>query len=352
MAFPLEPLFITNDQITLAAHDYQFTGLGTNQTDIRAELDGAGLFDFDHVPFGPPGGGAADVEGTHGQLGAGLADGLGGDDTDGFADFNRMSVGKVTAVAFGANASTAAAGEHGPDEAAVDTCVVHLVQRVFVDLFVGRHDHFIVVRIDDVFLGDPADNAFPEGLDNLTGFTQSFHMNAVKGAAVDFRNDGILGNVHQTPGQVTGVGGFEGGIGQTLACTVSGDEILENGQPLTEVRRNGLFDNFTGRLGHQAAHSGKLAHLVLAAAGAGFGHHVDGVETGSAVAVFGLVVGLGVGGNFLHHLLGDFVGGAGPDVDHLVVFFTLGDQTVVVLALNFLDLAVGRLDDLLFPTSG
>ena len=36
---------------------------------------------------------AADVEGPHGQLGARLADGLGGDNADGFADLHQLAVG-------------------------------------------------------------------------------------------------------------------------------------------------------------------------------------------------------------------------------------------------------------------
>ena len=47
---------------------------------------------------------AADVEGPHRQLGAGLADRLGGDDADRFADVDRGTARKVAAVAARANA--------------------------------------------------------------------------------------------------------------------------------------------------------------------------------------------------------------------------------------------------------
>ncbi len=47
---------------------------------------------------------AADVEGPHRQLGARLADRLGGDDADRFADVDRRTAGEVTTVALGANA--------------------------------------------------------------------------------------------------------------------------------------------------------------------------------------------------------------------------------------------------------
>ena len=46
-----------------------------------------------------------DVEGPHGELGAGFADRLGGDDADGFADFDRQAGGEVEAVAVRAAAA-------------------------------------------------------------------------------------------------------------------------------------------------------------------------------------------------------------------------------------------------------
>ena len=47
---------------------------------------------------------AADVEGPHRQLGARLADRLGGDHSDRFADVYRRTAGEVTSVALGADA--------------------------------------------------------------------------------------------------------------------------------------------------------------------------------------------------------------------------------------------------------
>src|SRR4029434_7057284 len=49
-------------------------------------------------------GGAADVEGPHGQLRARLADGLGGDDADRFTDVHRSAPRQVAAVAGAADA--------------------------------------------------------------------------------------------------------------------------------------------------------------------------------------------------------------------------------------------------------
>src|SRR6516164_6622321 len=58
---------------------------------------------------------AADVEGAHGQLGAGLADGLRRDDADGFAHVDGSAAGKIAPVAFGTDAIGCLAGEHRTD---------------------------------------------------------------------------------------------------------------------------------------------------------------------------------------------------------------------------------------------
>ena len=63
---------------------------------------------------------AADVEGAHGQLRAGLADGLGGDDADRFAALDHAAGGQVAPVAAGANAVLALASQHRADADAFD----------------------------------------------------------------------------------------------------------------------------------------------------------------------------------------------------------------------------------------
>ena len=119
------------------------------------------------------------------------------------------------------------------------------------------------------------------------------------GEAVHFADDVFLRHVHQTAGHVARVGSTQGGIGQRLAGAVRGKEELKHGQALAEVGADGQLDDLARRRGHQAAHAGQLADLVDGTAGAGGGHHVDGVELVQRV----------------HDLLGDVVGGLLPDAD-------------------------------------
>src|SRR5690606_616003 len=51
-------------------------------------------------------------------------------------------------------------------------------------------------------------------------------------AAVLLADDDVLRDVHQTAGQVTGVGGTQRRVRQTLTGTVRGDEVLQYGQTL------------------------------------------------------------------------------------------------------------------------
>ena len=104
----------------------------------------------------------------------------------------------------------------------------------------------------------------------------------------------------------------------------------------------GRLDDLARRLGHQAAHAGKLTHLRGRAARAGVRHHVDRVDLRIAAGLLVLLHRR----DFLHHLVGDLVGGLRPGVDHLVVLLALGDEAVVVLLLEVLGARAGLVDDL------
>ena len=78
----------------------------------------------------------ADVEGTHGELGAGFADGLRRDDADRFAAFHQASGGEVAAVTGDANAALRFAGQHRADLDALDTGCLNRRRQIFGDFLV------------------------------------------------------------------------------------------------------------------------------------------------------------------------------------------------------------------------
>ena len=197
-------------------------------------------------------------------------------------------------------------------------------------------------RMVDVVERRAAEDALAERGDDLAGIDDRLHGEALVGAAVDRVDDAVLRHVDETARQVAGVGRLQGGVGQTLAGAVRRVEVLENGQAFLEVRDDRRLDDLARRLGHQAAHAGKLAHLGRRTAGAGVRHHVDRVHrllTAVVVELDRLDAG--------HHLVGDLFRALGPGVDDLVVLLALGDQAVIVLLLVFLGERLGVGDQLL-----
>jgi hypothetical protein len=79
---------------------------------------------------------AADVEGTHGELRAGFADGLRRDDADRFAALDQTAGGQVAAVAGDANAALRFAGQHGADLDALDAGRLNRRGEFFGDLLI------------------------------------------------------------------------------------------------------------------------------------------------------------------------------------------------------------------------
>ena len=149
---------------------------------------------------------------------------------------------------------------------------------------------------------------------------------ALLGAAVLLAGDDVLGDVDQAPGQVPGVGRAQGGVGETLAGAVGGDEVLEDGHALAEVAPHGDVDDPARRVGHQAAHGAQLADVALVPAGAGRGHHRD-----RAVRVERRIISSDIA---------DVV--VLPDADDLLVALVLGDEAALELAIDRPTGLVGR----------
>ena len=267
--------------------------------------------------------GSADVEGTHGELGAGLADGLRRDDADGLADLHHAAGAEVAAVAEDADAALGFAGEDGANLDALDAGGLDGGGEVFVDFLVDVDDGLALVVLE-LLERDAADDAVAQRLDDLAGLDDGGDVDAFDGSAVVLADDDVLRHVDETAGEVAGVSGLERGIGEALARAVRGDEVLEHGEAFTEVGRDGGLDDFAGGLGHEAAHAGELADLLFGTASAGVGHDVDGVHGAFFVGALHVV----------EHLVGDALGDCRPDLDDLVVALAVGDGAVEVLLLD------------------
>src|SRR5690606_25673307 len=255
----------------------------------------------------------ADVEGPHRQLGARLADRLGGDDADRFAD---VDVGAARQVAAVAGRADAGVGFTGQGRADLDGLDAHLVDHLdFLFLQIGvRRIQDLAARLLDVLGRVTAQDALAQRDEHVAAFDHGAQGDAARRAAVFLGDDGGLRHVHQTTGQVTRVGGLQGSVGQTLTGAVGRVEVFKDGQAFLEVRDDRRLDDLARGLGHQAAHPAQLLHLSLRTTGARVGHHEDRVD----VRLLTLDQDARLG-DFAHHLIGDLVRGLGPGVDDLVV---------------------------------
>ena len=195
---------------------------------------------------------AAGVERTHGQLRAGLADGLGGDDADGGADVDRTARGKVPTVALLAHAMLGMAGHDRADGDFLDARGLHGDKLIDGgDVVVALHDHGAVGALD-VLEQAAADEVLVQLALLVVQRVRDSHV----GAAINLVHDDVLRDVDQTTGQVTRVGGTQSGVSHTLTSAVRGDEVLQHRQALTEVRLNRNVDGAALGVCHQAAHGG------------------------------------------------------------------------------------------------
>ena len=120
VAFFFAALVVENGDDAVAVHRDQFAfGVldGLNAEELHEAVGLGVLLGL----LRRAGGRSTDVEGTHGELRARLADGLRGDDADRFAALDQAAGGEVASVAELADAALGFAGQHGADLDALDT---------------------------------------------------------------------------------------------------------------------------------------------------------------------------------------------------------------------------------------
>ncbi len=171
---------------------------------------------------------AADVERPHRQLRARLADGLGGDDADRFAELDECTGGKVASITINANTVLAFAREHRADAHAVNARSLNAPGLFLVNFLVRANEKFLRVRrVDDVVAGEPAHKPVGQFNDFVFTLINRRNPDAVRRTAIRLLDDDILRHIHEFAGHVTGVRGFEGGVGETFARAMGRDEVFQ-----------------------------------------------------------------------------------------------------------------------------
>src|SRR5579859_341581 len=201
VALALAVLLVDHGDGSLAVHDHEVARLRFHRLQSD-KANGTVVLGIEARLLGDSRCGTADVEGTHRELRSGLADGLRCNDAGSFAKFDETSGGQVAAVAHHADTALGFAGQHGADLYALNAGGLDRSREVFGD-FVIDVDDDVAVIVFDLFERHAADNSITQRLDDLTGFHDTLHVDAVDGSAIVFADDDVLRDVDQAASQVT-----------------------------------------------------------------------------------------------------------------------------------------------------
>ena len=126
----------------------------------------------------------------------------------------------VHAVAAGADPAGGFARERASDADRLELQLLELIRHLVGDDVVLRHDRLVGDRVADRVAGRAADDHVLQlDLDRLALVDRRLG-DAVERVAVDLVDDDVLCDVGELAGEVAGVGGLEGGVGQTFARAV------------------------------------------------------------------------------------------------------------------------------------
>ena len=272
------------------------------------------------------------MEGTEGQLCTRLTDGLRRDDTDCFTLLDHLTGSEVTSVTLRTNTMLGFTGEYGTDNNLFDTCCFDRFASSLTDLFAGSDDEVTVVIMDIVY-GYTTEDTGGEGCFDVTVLVfDRTCCNTTEGTTVFLIDDDIMRYIDETTSEVTGIGGLQGGICQTLTGTVGRDEVLEHGHTLFKVRDNRVLDVGTcigragfHRLGHNTTDTGELFDLTGITTGTGVHHHVNGVESFVRLR------------HMLHNDLGQLLIDLFPGINGLTITLIVTDETVDVVEVELID---------------
>ena len=103
-----------------------------------------------------------------------------------------------------------------------------------VDFGVARHHRAVGQR--DVFGQAAAEQLRLEDAHDVGVVADLLDPDPRVRLAVVLAHDELLRDVDESTGEVAGVGGTQRGVGEALAGTVGGDEVLEDREAFTEVR--------------------------------------------------------------------------------------------------------------------
>ncbi len=253
------------------------------------------------------------------QLRAGLANRLSRNDAHSRAKLDHPAAAHVHTVTLLAHTKLQLTSERRANEDLLHAGSIDAAGGFQIKKVTLLSNHFARFRISDTASQHASEQPISKLLTGdiiLSPDPDAFFCAAV--LSVDYH---ILRNINEASGQVTCICGAQRGIGQTLACTVRRDEVLQRVESITEARADRKRDNAPRRIGHQASHTCQLRNrLETTLGGARNRHH--------AQVTCRIHRSLDLFCNVRCRVL--------PELDHALILFLLSEQPApIVLAHSF-----------------
>ena len=166
------------------------------------------------------GGNTTSVERTHGELGARLPNGLGGNDANSLSQVNQLVVSQGPAIALAANRTGRLASQRRADHNGGNACRLNSPAQRGIHLAIPFHHH-CAIGSNDRFGSEAADQ-----FAGKTTFLVRLNQDAASCATILFAHDDVLGNIHQTPGEIARICRTQGRVYETLTGPIGGNHIL------------------------------------------------------------------------------------------------------------------------------
>ena len=335
----LATLGVQNRNLTASRKNNAFTLIVRDEPD-SGKSDNTPLFGFGLTLLSFRVGNTTNVEGPHRELCSRFSDTLSCDDSNRHTLFDPRTGRHVHPVAATATTQRCIASHWAAYLDLFETQLLNFSSDFGSDHFALANNHLVRNRVHDVLTTHTTvDGRRETHFDLLAAINDSFG-DPLGRSAVFHRDDHVLRDVRKFTSQVTRVGRLECRVGQTFSSTVGRTEILQHVEAFTEVRFDRRFDDFTGRLGHQAPHARQLSDLLDTTSSTRVRHQVNRVDVTRIPAV--------ILAHHVHHLTCDFLSSVSPHIEHLVVSLLFRDHTTLVELLEFQNLFLCLGDDVQF----
>ena len=162
------------------------------------------------------------VEGAHGELSTRLSNTLRRDNANGHAFFNGLAGGEIHAVAGATNSVLRFTGQWTAnlEHAIFAQEIFDVAGDFWIDHLARGNDGAIVAWVDQRQKRGATTKNIAKWNFNVLTLHNGLLWNAALCAAIFLTNRHALGHIAQLAREVTGVGGLEGGVGETLAGAV------------------------------------------------------------------------------------------------------------------------------------